>query len=395
MLKSLPSVLLLTAMILACGEQAEPLKKQGPVSPADRPGSSPDPAISPEVLPSLSIVPEEITLALPGGREQLQATLLDSNAPVYWFSSNGRVAGVSHEGLVSAVGPGTTFIMALASTEGGILKSLIRVTVEPNAERPMREEETPPTEPVSEEESSPVEPIAEEEPPVEPAPENPPPAPDDEEAPPTEPLEGCHPDLVLESGPPSSEAPFADEVVSYRVGRKGGFHRELLPEIVIGPPHGAGNAPGGRDVFSLGLGGEIVLEFSDFIAVDGPGPDLIVFENSFSGFFEPAAVLVSEDGVTWHEFPCERGRPFTGCAGGRPVYANPDLNDIDPTDPDEAGGDAYDLQEVGLCTARFVKIVDIDGCFFYGDQSHCDDSVVRGILGFDLDAVSIVHGRTP
>ncbi|MDO8462333.1 MAG: hypothetical protein Q7S98_05690 [Deltaproteobacteria bacterium] len=196
--------------------------------------------------------------------------------------------------------------------------------------------------------------------------------------------------------------PYASRLVSYRVGLRGGFNEQRLPEIVLGPPHGAGNAPGGFDVFSLGLGGEITLEFTDFIPVDGPGPDLIVFENVFSGFFEPAVVSVSPDGLHWREFPCQRSLPnFEGCAGTHPVYANPERNDISPTDPSvaggtgPAGGDAYDLADIGLCQARFIRIVDINGCSFYNDQIHCSDAAVPGVLGFDLDAVSVVNGIVP
>ncbi|MBI1909889.1 MAG: Ig-like domain-containing protein [Deltaproteobacteria bacterium] len=205
----------------------------------------------------------------------------------------------------------------------------------------------------------------------------------------TVPINNCLPP----EEPPDETAPFADRLVSYSIGRKGGFHEELLPEIVLGPPHGAGNAPGGFDVFSLGLGGEIILEFTDFVPVDGPGPDFVVFENSFSGFFEPAQVFASADGNDWHPFPCSPTFPdFKGCAGGQPVYANPDRNNISPTDPTVAGGDAYDLADIGLCQARFIRIVDINGCAFYNDPAHCSDSVSSGVLGFDLDAVAVVNG---
>jgi hypothetical protein len=64
------------------------------------------------------------------------------------------------------------------------------------------------------------------------------------------------------------------------------------------------------------------------------------------------------------------------------VLANPDENTIDPTDPAVAGGDAFDLADLGVSEARYVRITDrID---------------LTGSSGtFDLDAVSIVHAQCP
>jgi hypothetical protein len=64
------------------------------------------------------------------------------------------------------------------------------------------------------------------------------------------------------------------------------------------------------------------------------------------------------------------------------VLANPDENDIDPTDPEKAGGDAFDLKDVGLKMIRFVRITDLDNAV--GGE---------GTMGFDLDAVAAVHSR--
>jgi hypothetical protein len=52
---------------------------------------------------------------------------------------------------------------------------------------------------------------------------------------------------------------------------------------------------------------------------------------------------------------------------------------IDPTDPATAGGDPFDLADLGLAAARYVRVTDRPG-----------DGAV-----FDLDAVSIVHPRCP
>jgi len=197
-----------------------------------------------------------------------------------------------------------------------------------------------------------------------------------------------------ESPPPTPDAPYADRVVSYTIGDGGGFNQDKLPDVVLGPPKGLGLYMGSYDVFSLGVGGEIVLEFTDYLAFDGDGPDFIVFENAFQVgadptdlFSEPGIVSVSEDGQTWATFPCDvSGPPYHGCAGVHPVLANPDTNTIDPTDPATAGGDAFDLAAVGLKVARFVKIQ---------DSGLGLGPIGPGTRGFDLDAISIHHGTLP
>ena len=175
---------------------------------------------------------------------------------------------------------------------------------------------------------------------------------------------------------------FADAVVRFEPGEGAGFGQDRFPDIVLGPPKGAGASQGSLDVLSLGRGGVIVLEFSDFEVVDGPGVDFLVFENPFTGFVEPGIVEVSEDGMTWKTFPCDDARPFTGCAGLNPVFANPAQN-VSATDPSVSGGDAFDLVTVGLSRARFVRITDSGNSPFYAAPGG----------GFDLDAISVVNGQ--
>ncbi len=197
-----------------------------------------------------------------------------------------------------------------------------------------------------------------------------------------------------EDPPPSAQAPYADRVVSYTVGDGGGFNEGKMPGIVLGPPKGAGLYQGSFDVFSLGVGGQIILEFTDYLVFDGPGDDFIVFENAFqigsdpnATFAEPGVVSVSEDGVTYVDFPCNLSAPpYAGCAGVHPTLANPDTNTIDPTDPTVAGGDAFDLAHVGLKKARFVKIQ---------DSGLGLGPIGPGTRGFDLDAIAIHHGTLP
>jgi hypothetical protein len=182
-------------------------------------------------------------------------------------------------------------------------------------------------------------------------------------------------------------AAYATQVVSVSYGPGAGFGQADMPGIVLGPPHGGGCCAGSLDVLSLGNGGEIVLGFGPATIVDGPGPDFIVFENPFeiggnpdAIFAELATVAVSADGVSWREFPCTASEPPWGsCAGWHPVYQD---GDTGPLDPSAAGGDAFDLADVGLSEARYVRIVD-----------RADLEGAAGV--FDLDAVGIVHPGCP
>jgi hypothetical protein len=187
-------------------------------------------------------------------------------------------------------------------------------------------------------------------------------------------------DTAADTGPD----PFVDQVVSFEPGEFAGFGQDLLPDVVLGGPEGGGESAGSSHVVSLGQVGVIVLAFTDIGLVDGDGPDLLVFENAFTGWPETGAVAVSDDGETWHEWPCdaedsEGGYP--GCAGVAAVLAS-SANGIDPTDPALAGGDAFDLADLGIASARYVRITDSGANSYSGDSG-----------GFDLDALAVVNGQ--
>ena len=192
------------------------------------------------------------------------------------------------------------------------------------------------------------------------------------------------------SSVPICPSRFATSVVSFTPGAGPNTGQDKLPDIVLGPPKGGGASTGSLDVATLGNGGSITLGFAPSLIVDRPGPDFIVFENPFNvngdpmkPFAELATVGVSDDGVTFHDFPCTATMyPYGSCAGWHPVYANSDTNTIDPTDPAVAGGDAFDLADLGVSEARFVRITD-----------RVDQVGLAGT--FDLDAVSIVHASCP
>lgn len=275
-----------------------------------------------------------------------------------WKSDDPGIVSVSPSGVVTTVAPGETRVRI------GNQSTLIRVVAPPKESVIVSDTSRPQPE----------------------SPEKPREEPKDS---PEEPKDSAE-DPIIEVPPPSEEAPYADKVVSYLAGPGGGINEDKLPGIVLGPPKGAGIRQGSTDTFSLGQKGEIVLEFEDYIIFDGPGPDVTVFENAFFlggnpayAFAELGIVGVSEDGVTFYDFDCDTEAPsYAGCAGVHPVLANPDVNTIDPTDPSVSGGDSFDLKDVGLQTARFVRIRDADAGAPYGPRTS----------GFDLDAVAIVHG---
>ena len=215
--------------------------------------------------------------------------------------------------------------------------------------------------------------------------------------------------------------PYADAVTSYKLGTNGGYPgTSFLPGIVIGPPKGSGLFQGGLDVFSLGFGGSIVLRFVDNAIADEPGPDFTVFENAFLAFngatltierpfADPGRVSVSQNGTTWYEFPCSlttnpaAGVFYPGCAGVYPVLSNASnpstphasiptaggiedligLPVIPPPAPGGAGGDSFDLADLGLGWARYVRIVDAN--FLTGDPYGPNNA------GVDVDAVAAIH----
>ena len=200
--------------------------------------------------------------------------------------------------------------------------------------------------------------------------------------------------LSAEPAKDNTPDPFVDRVVEFKKGNGGGFNEDELPEIVLGCPHGGGDVVGGSHVLSLGHEGSITLEFTDNEVIDGKGVDLLVFENSIkpapnTGAVNPgydlAKVEVSEDGKTWKTFPFDTATR-KGCAGHSPVFSNPDTDegrDIKPTDPEQAGGEGFDIADVELKVVRFVRITDL-GLSTLGGKT---------TKGFDLDAVAAVHSQ--
>jgi hypothetical protein len=120
----------------------------------------------------------------------------------------------------------------------------------------------------------------------------------------------------------------AGRVVSVRPGTP---HpgRSTNPKAALGLPDclNSGTQPG--TYYSLGYGGELIVEFRNHLLHDGEGADLVIVEVGYPA--EPVDVSVSEDGKSWNA----AGR------SGRDVMA-------------------LDLATCGLSgrSFRFVRIVD-------------------------------------
>lgn len=182
--------------------------------------------------------------------------------------------------------------------------------------------------------------------------------------------------------------PYAAGVVNFEPGEGAGYGADGMPDNVLGAPNGAGVGQGAtQGVVSLGVGGEIVLELAEPV-VDGPGPDLVIFENPFWVMNDPdqvwaefGEVAVSSDGESWKVFECdpsfEDQSTWRGCAGWNPVVKYSD--DLEPLDPDRTGGDPFDIADVGADDVRFVRIRDLA------------KSGLGPSAGFDLDAVGGIY----
>lgn len=174
---------------------------------------------------------------------------------------------------------------------------------------------------------------------------------------------------------------FVTEVVEVVYGDGAGYGQDRFPDVVLGAPVGGGEQQGSTDVLSLGIGGSITLRMGQEI-VDGEGADFVVFENAFfygqdAVFSEGAQVSVSADGENFTAFLCEpENAPPNGCAGFAPVRAKNAQQALSA----EGGGDRFDLAEIGVAAAEWVRIVDVGGA-----------GGADGTAGFDLDAVGILQ----
>jgi hypothetical protein len=201
------------------------------------------------------------------------------------------------------------------------------------------------------------------------------------------------------------------------------FGAAYVPGIVLGPPGDSQPIEGSFSVATLGFGGSATVGFDDVVIEDRPGADFILFENAFYRlplptsatddfriFAEPGIVEVSNDGIHWNSFSFDSQALQTvtdlpansdidralylqleGLAGVTPSFTGNWTVANDPLVFDllgnggisGAGGDAFDLADVGLAEARFIRVTDGNTRIGFPGASE----------GFDLDAVVVLHGR--
>ena len=225
--------------------------------------------------------------------------------------------------------------------------------------------------------------------------------------------------LLASSAPLAAQSRFATTVLAQSGGVGGGGIQN--PANALGAPQGGGLSQGSLHVHTLGIGGSLTLELG-LAAVDGPGCDLLVYENGFQlagtglVFSEGILVEVASNGVDFARLPSRYQGPaggfagapgapwgvLSGVAGGVPVLANSATNAIDPFDPAVAGGDCFDLAELAahplalaglldLQSVRQVRLVDVvEGATLDSQGALLWDN--SGAFGSaDVDAVAVVQ----
>lgn len=171
-------------------------------------------------------------------------------------------------------------------------------------------------------------------------------------------------------------------------GQNSGQSSEYFPQNIFGLPdtNASEYTPSSdpKQICSIGLGGEIIIGFKNYIIFDGDGPDFTIFENAFINpitkkvFAEPSIVSVSEDGINFYDFPYD-AMTLVGCAGITPTNGK-----ANPFDAQKSGGDKFDLSIVGLTRVKYIKIKDICNDILQNPAHPFFDPIISG---FDLDAV--------
>jgi hypothetical protein len=187
---------------------------------------------------------------------------------------------------------------------------------------------------------------------------------------------------------------YIDTVYSFTPGRyvdNPNYH-DYFPENIFGPPSAKATvqvpASSMADVLPIGFEGEIIVGFKGKALVNGPGYDFIIFENPFINpinkgiFAEPGIVSVSQDGINFIEFPYDPNS-LEGLAGLTPVYGS-----RDPFIHPACGGDAFDLELLGLSYITHIKIKDTTSIVTTLPKDHKYYNPEHIVSGFDLDAVS-------
>jgi hypothetical protein len=172
----------------------------------------------------------------------------------------------------------------------------------------------------------------------------------------------------------------------------------------VGDSSSALGIAGTTGIVSLGDGGYATLQFNTPV-IDGPGPDLAVFENGFDDtFLELAFVEVSSDGIHFFRFPATSNSDTIAQTGS---FGPTDATKINNLAGKYRGGygtpfDLADIRDTVLLDKQaitHVKIIDVVGCI---QNQYCTRDINHqkindpwptafGSGGFDLDAVGVIH----
>ena len=147
--------------------------------------------------------------------------------------------------------------------------------------------------------------------------------------------------------------PYADIVIDFVKGPASPASLSMFgydPNNVLGPPDAVVD-PCCSGLLPLGVGGSVTVEFSDNVAINGPGMDISIIGDPDND--EQIQVLVSVDGVTWEDF---------GLVG--------ELAELD-------------LDILGLDFIRFIMIVDDEIAGPTGNNSA------------EIDAIEALHNGPP
>lgn len=191
----------------------------------------------------------------------------------------------------------------------------------------------------------------------------------------------------------------ADSIISHN-GRE---MKSYPKQKALNGIRGEGEFVSSLDVFIVGHGNEAVFEWKGKKIVNGEGTDFKVFENSFymrgtdkkRMSLDLGLVAVSKDGKEWKQFSVKyddsrlKNSPQgkEGFIGLEPVYLHWEDNFTDPQ-TNEAGGDAFDLSDVGIEQGDYIKYVKLIDA---GEQ-YPDGQI--GSNGIDIDGVCAFYWIT-
>lgn len=146
------------------------------------------------------------------------------------------------------------------------------------------------------------------------------------------------------------EHAFATRLVSYEMGDppvRAESNKE--PRVILGPPDQGFED---KTTISLGCGGRITVAFDHYALIDGPGPDLHLFE--VGAQIEAMLVEISRDGQRWHRVGVVSGQPASVDIAdvAEPGVRYPYVRITDQKDYCSGRYAGADLKAVGLINAR-------------------------------------------